>query len=55
VTDEAGAPIGEVTIARKSPKLGKPVVMAMVKRAFAEAGKRLVVAGASGEVVERPA
>jgi folate-binding protein YgfZ len=55
VTDEAGAPVGEVTSAGTSPTLGKPVVMAMVKRAFAEAGKRLVVAGASGEVVERPA
>jgi folate-binding protein YgfZ len=55
VTDEAGAPVGEVTSAVTSPTLGKPVAMAMVKRAFAEAGKRLVVAGASGEVVERPA
>jgi len=55
VTDEAGAPVGEVTSAGTSPTLGKPVAMAMVKRAFAEAGKRLVVAGASGEVVERPA
>jgi folate-binding protein YgfZ len=55
VTDETGAPVGEVTSAGTSPTLGKPVVMAMVKRAFAEAGKRLVVAGASGEVVERPA
>jgi len=54
VTDEAGAPIGEVTSAGTSPTLGKPVVMVMVKRAFAEAGKRLVVGGASGEVVERP-
>lgn len=55
VTDEAGEPVGEVTSAGTSPTLGKPVAMAMVKRAFAEAGKRLVVAGASGEVVERPA
>ena len=55
VTDEAGAPIGEVTSAGTSPTLGKPVAMAMVKRAFAEAGKRLVVAGVSGEVVDRPA
>jgi tRNA-modifying protein YgfZ len=55
VTDEQGAPVGEVTSAGTSPTLGKPVAMAMVKRAFAEAGKRLVVAGASGEVVERPA
>jgi folate-binding protein YgfZ len=55
VTDETGAPVGEVTSAGTSPTLGKPVAMAMVKRAFAEAGKRLVVAGASGEVVERPA
>jgi folate-binding protein YgfZ len=54
VTDETGAPVGEVTSAGTSPTLGKPVAMAMVKRAFAEAGKRLVVAGASGEVVERP-
>jgi len=55
VTDETGALVGEVTSAGTSPTLGKPVAMAMVKRAFAEAGKRLVVAGASGEVVERPA
>lgn len=55
VTDETGAPVGEVTSAGTSPTLGKPVAMAMVKRAFAEAGKRLVVGGASGEVVERPA
>lgn len=55
VTDESGAPVGEVTSAGTSPTLGKPVAMAMVKRAFAEVGKRLVVAGTSGEVVERPA
>lgn len=55
VTDEEGAPVGEVTSAGTSPTLGKPVAMAMVKRAFAEAGKRLLVGGASGEVVERPA
>jgi folate-binding protein YgfZ len=55
VTDEAGAAVGEVTSAGASPTLGRPVALAMVKRAAAEAGKRLRVGGAYAEVVERPA
>jgi folate-binding protein YgfZ len=55
VTDEAGAAIGEVTTAGASPTLGKPVVLAMVKRAFAQAGSHVLVAGVRGEVVARPA
>jgi folate-binding protein YgfZ len=54
VTDEAGAPVGEVTSAAASPMLGKAVALAMVKRAFAEAGKHVLVGGARAEVVERP-
>ena len=55
VTDEAGAAVGEVTSAGASPTLGKPVVLAMIKRAFAEVGSHVVVGGARGEVVARPA
>jgi folate-binding protein YgfZ len=55
VTDEAGAEIGEVTSAGPSPTLGKPVVLAMVKRAFAQAGSHVLVGGERGEVVARPA
>jgi glycine cleavage system aminomethyltransferase T len=54
VTDEAGAAVGEVTSAAASPMLGKAVALAMVKRAFAEAGKHVLVGGARAEVVERP-
>jgi folate-binding protein YgfZ len=55
VTDEAGAALGEVTSAGASPTLGKPIALAMIKRARAEAGSRVVVGGASAEVVARPA
>jgi hypothetical protein len=55
VKDEAGAPVGEITSAAASPTLGKAVALAMVKRALSEPGKGLEVAGARGEVVERPA
>ena len=55
VTDEAGIAVGEVTSAGASPTLGKPVVLAMIKRAFAEVGSRVMVGGARGEVVARPA
>ncbi|HEY8041955.1 MAG TPA: glycine cleavage T C-terminal barrel domain-containing protein [Polyangiaceae bacterium] len=55
VTDEAGASIGEVTSSGASPTPGKSVVLAMVKRAQAEPGKSVVVGGARGEVVARPA
>jgi len=55
VTDEAGAAVGEITSAELSPTLGRPVALAMLKRAYTEAGKRLTVDGAGAEVVERPA
>jgi folate-binding protein YgfZ len=55
VTDEQGAAIGEVTSAGASPTLGKPVALAMVKRAFAQAGCHVLVGGVRGEVVVRPA
>jgi folate-binding protein YgfZ len=55
VTDEAGAAVGEVTSAGASPTLGKPVALAMVKRAFAQAGSHVLVGGVRGEVVVRPA
>jgi folate-binding protein YgfZ len=55
VTDETGAVVGEVTSAGASPTLGKPVALAMIKRASAEPGKGVRVAGAHAEVVARPA
>jgi hypothetical protein len=55
VTDEQGATIGEVTSAGASPTLGRPVVLAMVKRAFSQAGSHVLVGGKRGEVVVRPA
>jgi folate-binding protein YgfZ len=55
VTDESGTAIGEVTSAARSPTLDKAVTFASVKRTCAEAGKRVVIAGARAEVVERPA
>ena len=54
VTDGAGAAVGEVTSASASPTLGRPVALAMVKRAQAEPGQSVVVGGARGEVVARP-
>jgi aminomethyltransferase len=55
VTDEAGAPVGEVTSAATSPTLGKAVALVMIKRAQAEQGQRVVVGGVRAEVVDRPA
>jgi len=55
VTDEAGAAVGEVTSAAPSPTLGKAVAFAMLKRAWIEPGKGLLVEGARAEVVQRPA
>jgi folate-binding protein YgfZ len=55
VTDAAGAVVGEVSSAARSPTLGKPVALAAIKRVWAEAGKRVFVAGVAAEVVERPA
>jgi folate-binding protein YgfZ len=54
-TDEAGAPAGEVTSAAMSPTLGKPVALAMLRRAVAEPGTRVALGGALGQVVDRPA
>jgi folate-binding protein YgfZ len=53
VTDHDGALVGEITSAAASPTLGKPVALAMLKRAVAEPGTPVFVAGASGRVVER--
>jgi glycine cleavage system aminomethyltransferase T len=55
VTDDAGAEIGEVTSAGASPSLGKPVALAMIKRAFAGEGSHVRVGGVRAEVVARPA
>ena len=55
VTDASGAVVGEITSAAASPSLGKPIALAMIKRASAEVGRRLVAAGVSAEVVARPA
>jgi folate-binding protein YgfZ len=55
VTDESGAAVGEITSAALSPTLEKAVALAFVKRAYAEAGKRVFIAGAPADVVERPA
>jgi tRNA-modifying protein YgfZ len=55
VSDESGAAIGEVTSVALSPTLGVPVGLAMVKRAQAVAGARVVVGGANAKVVDRPA
>jgi tRNA-modifying protein YgfZ len=55
VADESGAAVGEVTSAALSPTLGVPVGLAMVKRAQAVAGARVVVGGSHAKVVDRPA
>lgn len=55
VTDDEGATIGEITSAAPSPTLGKPVALAMIKRAFAEPGRHVHVGGVRAEVVARPA
>jgi tRNA-modifying protein YgfZ len=55
VADESGAAVGEVTSAALSPTLGVPVGLAMVKRAQAAAGTRVVVGGTHAKVVDRPA
>jgi folate-binding protein YgfZ len=58
VSDEAGSPVGEVTSLALSPTLGVPVGLAMLKRAQAVAGSRVVIGGASAAnatVVECPA
>ena len=55
VTDEGGTAVGEVTSAGWSPTLGVAVALAMLKRAQAAAGVRVVIQGAHARVVERPA
>jgi hypothetical protein len=55
VTDAGGAAAGEVTSSALSPATGKPVALAMLKRAYTEPGTRLLVAGANALVVDRPA
>jgi folate-binding protein YgfZ len=55
VTDESGVAVGEITSVVASPTLGRPVGLAMVKRAQAQPGNHVVVGGARAEVVERPA
>jgi len=58
VADETGAPVGEITSLALSPTLGVPVGFAMLKRAQAVEGARIVVGGAGGAnatVVARPA
>lgn len=52
VTDEAGATVGEITSAALSPASGKPVALAMLKRANVAPGSRLLVAGIGATVVE---
>jgi folate-binding protein YgfZ len=53
VTDQDGAPVGEITSSAASPTLGKPIALAMLKRAVAEPGQRVFVESVSAEVVER--
>jgi folate-binding protein YgfZ len=53
--DESGQAVGEVTSSVYSPTLGVPVGFAMLRRASAEPGASVVVAGARAQVVERPA
>jgi tRNA-modifying protein YgfZ len=55
VADEAGVQSGEVTSASHSPTLGRPVALAMLKRAAAESGRQVTVGSVRGEVVQRPA
>jgi folate-binding protein YgfZ len=49
-----GSPAGEVTSAAFSPTLGRPIALAMLKRAFTEPGLDLRVASTGARVVERP-
>ena len=51
VTDSSGASVGTVTSAAIVPSTGGPVAMAMVKRAKAEPGDELRVAGSSARVI----
>jgi tRNA-modifying protein YgfZ len=57
VADEAGSTVGSITSLVLSPTLGVPVGLAMLKRAQAVEGARVVVGGAgvaNATVVERP-
>jgi folate-binding protein YgfZ len=49
-----GSAAGEVTSAAFSPTLGRPIALAMLKRAFTEPGLDLRVASTPAQVVERP-
>ncbi len=54
VKDATGAVIGSVTSGAPSARLGRAVALAMLKRAQAEPGTALQIAGAGGRVVARP-
>src|SRR6185437_12429511 len=51
VVDDDRKPVGQVTSARRSPKLGRTIGMAMVPAALAADGARLVISDA-GELIE---
>jgi folate-binding protein YgfZ len=51
VTDEAGAEVGQVTSAAVGPSSGRPVALAMVKRALAAEGRALRVGENAAKVV----
>ncbi len=55
VTDDQGGDVGEVTSAYRSPTLGRPIALAMLKRAAGEPGKELRIGSVHARVVERPA
>ncbi len=54
VTTTEGQDVGAVTSAVRSPTLGVPVALAMVKYAHAKTGVAVRVGDATGSVVERP-
>ena len=51
VTGDGGEAIGEVTSAAWSPREGAPLALAMVKRAYAEAGRAVTVGGSRAKVL----
>ena len=51
---DTGEAVGAVTSARASERLGRAVALGMVKFAFSDAGTRLSVGGAEGQVVAMP-
>jgi sarcosine oxidase subunit alpha len=50
VIDAAGKPVGEVTSARRSPRLGRTIGMAMVPAAMADDDARLVISDAGRRI-----